>query len=280
MEKGSPMPRSVRFEVVTDTAQFTYLQIQPKSLLALCWNGYARWLKEHLFSFPTLIRDHHFGTVILSIDIEYLESLQFFDTDTIEVEVAVRVRRGGSRLELEAHFFGAEREAAQVLIVLCPVEIQDAETLTAAPAKLPDQLLEKFHSDEIDDGSPARQMPALLEQIAHPERLLVQGKAPFVIHHHYCEVAEQWSFIEVPNIVESVREAVALEHHEEHPLLRQCLNRPRRQINIELSRPYFIYESGLVASKIYQQQDRPALVHQLLSGRFDGEVHGTVVEQY
>lgn len=274
------MARRVTFEVPTDTGQFTFLQIQPKSLLNLCWNGYARWLRQHLFSFPQLIREHGFGAVILDIDIEYLEPLTFFDTDSLEITVALRARRGGTRLELQTDYSGAGRPAAQVTLILCPVEIKDQETLTAFPARLSSTILDKFDPDEVDAESPSRQVPELVAQIEADGEALRRRTGEFFVHHHYCEVAEQWSFIEVPNIAESIREPLALEGSEHQPILRDCLIKPLKRLHVELYQPYFVYESGIVETSAYHWQNQLTFIHRLKSTRFQDNVHGIVVERF
>jgi len=274
------MGRQVAFEVPTDSGQFTWLQIQPRSLLALSWSGYARWLREHLVSFPKLIREEGFGAVILDIDMSYLEPLTFFDTDTLEMMVALKVRRRGTRLELHTDYRGAGRHAASVTIVLCPVEIKDQETLTAAPMPLPERLLERFRDDEVDDSSPQRRVPDLVDAIEAGGQLLGELEDIFNVHHHYCEVAEQWSFVEVPNIAEALRETLALSRAAEQPQLRQCLDQPLRRLNIELYQPYFVYDSGRLKTHAYHSAGRLAFVHRLSSERFGATPHGIVVEQY
>ena len=274
------MGRQVAFEVPTDSGQFTWLQIQPRSLLTLTWSGYARWLREHLVSFPKLIREEGFGAVILDIDLRYLEPLTFFDTDTLEATVTLKARRRGTRLELHTNFYGAGRHAAAVTIVLCPVEIKDQETLTASPAPLPTRLLERFRADEVDDASPQRQVPGLVKAIETDGQLLGESEDTFYVHHHYCEAAEQWSFIEVPNIAESLREPLALSRVADQPSFRECLDQPLQRLNVELYQPYFVYDSGHVTTRAYRWTNRLAFVHCLSSERFGAAPHGLVVERY
>ena len=274
------MPRTVSFEVPTDTAQFNFLQLQPKTLLNLSWSGYARWLREYAVAFPRLIREFGFGAVILEIDIEYLERLEFFDSDTLKISCGLRVLRGGSRLELVTDFSGAGRQAARATIILCPVEIKEQETLTAAPAKLSPALLEHFEADEKDEGSPKRRVPDLIKQIEDNGEELGMTTEEFFIHHHYCEVAEQWSFIEVPNIVESARESLALEHAAQHPAFRDSLTNPIGRINVELYQPYFVYEPGQVVTTAYEWDGRPAFVHRLKSERFPDNIYGAIIERF
>lgn len=274
------MARISTFETATDTSQFTAMQIQPKTLLSLTWNGYARWLREHLISFPNLIKDHGFGTAVLGISIDYLEPMSFFDTDTLSVTVALKVRREASRLQVNIDFFGAGKHAAKTSLLLCPLEIGDPETLAASPTRVPEDLLGRFEPDEIDPASPERRVPNLVQEIKDSGNLLTEGEGCFTIHHHLCEVAEQWSFIEVPNIVESIREPLALDRHEEIPGLRQCLSQPLRSFNVELNRPYFVFESGQVKTQAFLVQDRLTFVHQLFSVEGAGEIYGTIVEEY
>ena len=93
------MPRTVAFSLPTDTAQFTALQLQPKVLLSLSFSALARWLREHLVSFPDLIRRHGYSLVILGANIRYEQPLGFFDCDELQVEAALRVLRHGKRVE-------------------------------------------------------------------------------------------------------------------------------------------------------------------------------------
>lgn len=274
------MGRHIVFEVPTDTSQFTWLQLQPKSLLSLCWNGYARWLREYLVSLPKLIRNDGYGTVILDVDIEYIDALTFFDADTLEIDVALRARRRGTRLELTCNFRGGGKQAATVAILLCPVKIKDQETLTAAPEPLSSDILGRFQSDEVDEDAPIRQVPELVKRIEAEGRILGERKHSFQVHHHICEAAEQWSFIEVPNIAESLRESLALEKISSEPSFRMCLDQPLQRINIELYQPYFVYDYGHITTQAYDWNTGIAFLHRLGSDRVDRPLHGVAIERY
>ena len=209
-----------------------------------------------------------------------MEPLSFFDTDTLSVTVSLKVRREASRLQVNAGFFGAGRHAAQASLLLCPLEIGDQETLAASPARVPENLLAGFETDEIDPSSPERRVPKLAQKIKDLGKPLTEGEGSFTIHHHLCEVAEQWSFIEVPNIVEAIRETLALDRHEDIPDLRRCLSQPLRSFNVELNRPYFVFESGQVRSEAFLVEDRLTFMHQLFSQEGSGDAYGTIVEEY
>src|SRR5688572_27468369 len=108
--------RTASFEMIPDTGYFTPLQLQPRSLLSTSFNGLSRWLKEHLVSFPALIRDEKHSVVILSASIGYEQPLGFFDGDTVQVATTLKVLRGGTRAQLDNTFTGANGVAAKVRI--------------------------------------------------------------------------------------------------------------------------------------------------------------------
>lgn len=272
------MVRTHTFAAPVDTSYFTALQIQPRTALALTWNGYARWLKEYLVSFPTLIKDEKCGTVILGIEMDYPERVGFFDSDALEVEIGLRARRGGSRLALTSSFRSAGKVAVRVAINLCPLEIVDPLSLAARPAKLPPHLLAKFNADEVDEGSPERGLPQWLAMV-EKGRLLCERTSGFTIHHHFCEVAEQWSFVEVAAIVEGSREPMALDEGGKHPLLRESLRKPLSRMSTELSAPYFVFEEGRVQTRAYDVDGRLHFIHRLLAAHTD-DVHGTIIESF
>jgi acyl-CoA thioesterase FadM len=274
------MTHTTRFTVATDTSQFTWLQLQPRTLLSLAWNGYARWLREHLCSFPHLIGKEGIGTVVLAIDLAYREPLRFLDGDALDVEVALRPRRGGSRLELRVTVEGGGRQAADIGILLCPVEIVEQEALTAVPTTLPARLAGRFPPGADDATAPPRALPGLLAEIESQGHLLASREGTFSVHHQYCEVAEQWSFIEVPGLIEAVREALALDDHGRLPVLRRSLREPLQRIHVELSHPYFVHEAGRIQTAVYDWRERPVFVHRLLSGTIAGQVHGIAIERY
>ena len=141
------MQRITNFELITDIGYFNPLQLQPRFLLSASFNGLSRWLREHLVSFPRLIRDEKFSVVILGSSIRYEQPLGFFDGDVIYVQASLIVQRGGTRAQLDTEFSGSKGIAAKVRILLCPVEVVDSESLGANPAPFPGRILERFHPD-------------------------------------------------------------------------------------------------------------------------------------
>jgi hypothetical protein len=274
------VPRATVFEVIADTSHFTPLQLQPRAILALSFNGMSRWLREHLVSFPSLLRDHRASLVILAAGIVYEEPLRFFDGDGFSVRATLRVLRGGTRAELVAEFTGGRGRAATARILVCPVRIDDPVSLAAAPAPLPDALLRLLSPDEVDPSSPPRPLVELKSRIEAAGERLAAVRCPFVIHRHLCEVADQWAFFEVPGLVGAGRESLALARGQELPALRAALAEPLAQIEIELTKPYFWFQQGEVESTAHLWEGRLALIHRLLSTGPGGGAHGIAIERF
>jgi len=274
------MPRTIAFEVVADTGHFTPLQLQPRAILSLAFNGLAHWLREHLVSFPRLIAEQRTSVVILGAGIAYEAPCRFFDGDTFSVRASLAARRQASRAELQVEVHGARGRAATARLLLCPVHIEDPASLAASPAPFPPAVLARFRAAEIDPTSPARPLPAIHEEIARSGERLATRRHTFVTHRHLCEVADQWAFFEVPGFIGASREALVLEHGGEAPLLRQGMGEPLRRLEVELSRPYFWLEEGIVETSAFRLNDRLAMVHRLSSNLPGGDHHGTAIELF
>ena len=62
-------------------------------------------------------------------------------------------------------------------------------------------------------------------------------------------------------------------------MLKRCLAQPMASLDLELYKPYFIFEHGVVRTEALASASTLAFVHELRSG--DGkENHGIVVERY
>jgi hypothetical protein len=271
--------RSV-FHVVTDTSHFNPLQLQPRALLSLSFNALSRWLKEHLVSFPELIRRHRTSLVILGASIDYEQPLGFFDGDGLEVDAALRVLSAGRRAELGVVFTGVLGRAARVRIVLCPVHIEDPSSLAAAPGVLGEGLLARLEEDEREATSPVRTLPEHLHRLETEGREVGRGTSAFVIHRHQCEVADQWAFIEVAGLVGGSREAMVLGRGDAGVELVDGLARPLSRFEMELRRPYFWFQAGVVDTTAYVHEGRLSFVHRLRSQVPGEELHGVAIEWF
>jgi hypothetical protein len=274
------MPRQSSFELVTDTSYFNPLQLQARALLATSFNSLARWLKEHFISFPKLIEQHKFSVVILGVNLAYEKPLGFFDGDSIRVEAAFRVLRGGSRAQLEVTFNGEQGVAARVKILFCPVMVEDTVSLAASPTVFGPELLARLQADEQDPGSPERIVPQIIKLVETSGELVGEGFHEFLVHRHLCEVADQWAFLEIPTLVEASRETLARRDGKKRRELVDGISKPLRNFDMELSRPYFWLQPGKVETKAYHWNGQLTLVHRLLSPVPGEPLHGIVVERF
>lgn len=274
------MARRIAWTLVTDTSHFDPLQLQPRALLSVSFNALSRWLRQHLVSFPELIRRHRTSLVILSARIDYEAPLGFFDGDAVEVDAGLRVLSAGRRAELGGTFTGATGRAASVRILLCPVIIDDPDSLAAAPGAIGPELLARLEPDELDDGSPARTFPALRERLETEGYELGRGQSPFTIQRHQCEVADQWAFAEVTGLVGTGRGSMVLARGDDAGRLVEGLARPLRRFEMELRRPFFWFQPGVVDTTAYELDGRVAFVHRLRSPVPGEELHGVAIEQF
>ena len=199
------MPRAIDWEEIVDTSTFSAIQLQPGAVASITWNALARWLRTYLVSFPTLIRQESTGLVVMGFHLEYRDPISFFDCDAFRVRGAFRMMRRGERGQLDLKFFTDSHELAVVQLIVRPVAILDPVSLGAEPAPMPESLLARFEDDELESASPVRILPGRLTSVETAGALLGEYTKPFRIHRHLTEVAEQWSWTEVPALVETAK---------------------------------------------------------------------------
>jgi hypothetical protein len=274
------MPRAVEWEETVDTSTFSAVQLQPGVVASLTWNALARWLRTYLVSFPTLISKESTGLVVMGFHLEYRDPVSFFDCEAFRVRGAFRIMRRGERGQLDLRLFSDSYELAVARLIVRPVAILDPVSLGAEPAPMPESLLAQFEDDEVESASPVRILPDRLAAVETRGSQLAEYTKPFRIHRHLTEVAEQWSWTEVPALVESAKESLALEDQSENKMmLRRCLSRRISRFDVEFSRPYFSFESGEIVSRAYDVAGHLAFVHRFTS-KDGSHLHATVVEVF
>jgi hypothetical protein len=274
------MPRAIDWEEIVDTSTFSAIQLQPGVVASLTWNALARWLRTYLVSFPTLIAKESTGLVVMGFHLEYRDPISFFDCEAFRVRGAFRMMRRGERGQLDLRLFSDSYELAIAQLIVRPVAILDPVSLGAEPAPMPESLLAQFEDDELESASPVRTLPGRLAAVETTGSLLAEYTKPFRIHRHLTEVAEQWSWTEVPALVETAKESLALEDQSENKMsLRRCLSHRIARFDVEFSRPYFSFESGEIVSRAYDVAGHLAFVHRFTSNR-GSHLHATVVEVF
>lgn len=273
------MPRSIAFEVPGDTSLFTPLQLQSRAVLRLAMEGWARWLRAHLVSFSKLVHHHRFGVVVTGIHLEYLAPLRFEDDRDLQLEVRVRAVKGGALLEVTLDLFDTGKAAvAKATVIVRPLKLAGDASMSATPGPVPPELLQRFEADEVVAEGPKRVLPALVAA-AEAKPALGTQKVPLRMWRHLCEVADQWSFIETAGFFEAGRDALALSHGAAAPVLRKGLSSPLTHLDIELSRPSFLFDALEVETTGYEPAPgTPLFVHRLKGA--GGEVLATAVERF
>jgi hypothetical protein len=269
--------REVVFEVLTDTSMFNPVQLQPRFMMSIAFNGWSRWIRQYLVPFPVLVREHRFGVVVVGVHLEYPEPLGFLETDSGEVRVRMRARLGGALLETEFSAMAAGKQVVRGVAVLLPVKIDDIQSLSASPARLSDDLLARLQGDEVDKSAPRRPVRRLLREIEGGGRSLAEGTYPFTVYRHACEVADQWCVAEIPCYASEAREALSLARGDEVPELRKGLGQPLRNLDLDLARPMYVFDQGAIATTAYEVDGRIAFVHRIRSSH---ETHGVVIERF
>jgi hypothetical protein len=273
------VPRDVTFEVPVDTSMFTPLGLQPRKLLSIGMSAWARWSREYLVPFPALVREHLTSLVVTGLEIEFPEPLGFLDADLIEAKVGVQARSRGISLHMSMDCTAGTRLAARMKAVCVPVLIQDAQSLSAVPGRLPGPLLQRFRADEIISQRPPRRVREELRALGagSPD---FEEKTSFTVHRDMCEVADQWSYIEVPGIVAPGREGMSLDPPPGLDALRAGISGPPIRFDAEIRRPFYVFDSGMVISKAYIRPSRVVFVHELWNGTDDNRPNATVIEQF
>jgi hypothetical protein len=270
------MPRTIRFEVPSDTSLFTPHQAQPRALLSLMMSGWARWIREHLVSFPRLVREHKVGVVVVGIHLEYVRPFGFFDGDSFDVVAGVGARKGGAQFDVSFDFTAGGATFARSLVLTRTVLLGDESSLAATPGRLPKDLLARFQPDELSETGTARIVPDAVKALEAGGPPLGTATDTFVVHRHLCEVADQWSFIDVPALAGEGREQLALSEGSKVAELRRGLSRPLKSIDVELGHPFYSFESGTRHSRVWADGDGLKCVHRLGSG---DKIHATVIER-
>ena len=232
-------------------------------------SGWARWLDQHVLPFAELIGRRGIGVVVMSIHLRYLRRFGFFDSPWLDVETSVRPRPDGAVLVVETNYEGGGRRFAELTVVLRTVRI-DPESLAAAPAELPADLLGRFTPEEL---APAETRPRLRDLLATVPAPSATRSTDLTISRAMCEVADQWSFIELPAIVERGRELIAMDPDNPVPAL---VGQPMEEFVAELRAPLFAYDEAVLETGAVVDEDRWVATHVIRNaGR--GEI-GRVLE--
>ena len=261
------MHRFCAYEVPVDTGFFTPHHLQPAAICRLAFNGAGRWLSRHVISHRRLVVEHRTGFVYWSVQVVTGDRVGFFDADRLGVTVTGRVRGGGTQVECDVDVSGPLRPAGRptrLRAVCVPLLLDGGPALSGAPARLGPEVLSAFLTEEIEERPHRSPLPALRAAIAARGAVLARGRAPFVIHRHQCEVADQWFWPEAVSLAGGAREELVRAHAERVAPLRLAMQAPVGRLDLLFNRPFFLFDEGAVLSTAYEWEGRLAFVHELV----------------
>ena len=109
-------------------------------------------------------------------------------------------------------------------------------------------------------------------------RPLGHGRHSVTIHRNLCDMADQWSFADIPAHVTAARENLVFTHADTHPELGIGLSEPLTALRLQLSRPFFFGDTVDLHTTAHQHGDGIGFIHELTGP--DGTVHGIVTETF
>jgi hypothetical protein len=205
------MARSVVSYVPADPILFGPMQLRPRAVLGECISGLSRWLVTHLVSYPKLLGAEHTSMVAASVRLDYaLPDLAFADADWLVVTTSVVASQSGQWLRVITDVSADGAPAARVELHARVVNLDGDAGLSAQTGAMPGHLLNRFASDERFTDDPrslirAAVPPQLGEALGPDVRL----RMPLLRSH--ADVADQWSFIEMAELLTQARERAYLD---------------------------------------------------------------------
>ncbi|CNI64018.1 Uncharacterised protein [Yersinia frederiksenii] len=274
--------RTVNMTYPIHTCLFTALQFHGRELLSLALNGEWLWFEYHLnISLPTLIQEYRQSMVVTAFEIEYTASFEFFDANQFTVSVTkVRVRQKDTVLEFNYEFSANNVIFSRVMICFRLLVLFGDEALTAQSGKIDEKLLQRFLPEEIDSSNMVRAAPKLLSKIESEGQFITEHNNLFTLYRHQCEVADQWSFIELPTLASAGRERLIISLDDDPAELSCTMGKPIKSIVAKLSCPFFLFDEGRVRTRAYLLNKQPIFVHHVFNVSRADTLAAVVIESF
>ncbi|MBP2404618.1 hypothetical protein [Streptomyces syringium] len=238
--------RETTFREPLYTTQFSPLQLRPRALLDLAANGFARWLAEHLTPFPHLLHEHRTAVVVRIARIDYAApDLRFADASWLDVQVRVTTGGSGEWLVLSMDYAAGGRVAARVRLVMRVLSVAEPESLAAQPGVLPPALLAEFTGAERLPSDEFREQSRIRQPFDLGAELITPQEWETTLSRSQCEVADQWSFVEMIELATSARERLFTAADSALPAdtVRPAVRAPVRSLVAFFQRPMFVFDA-------------------------------------
>ena len=273
------MVRTTRVRVLNDTSLFDSMQLQPRQILTIGMRSWAQWSHEYLYSFPTLIREHKFGLVVVGGHVAFEKPFNFFSADMFEVIGHAEIVQERRLIIGHMRFMNGDEQFITQRLMCRPVAMSGGNSFAALPTTFQGNILDKL-APEVTDRRIERDVAKILGTLT-PEMQIAEVTKPERLYRHDCEAADQWSFIEIGAHAATARECMINEAPKDlRPKLQPGLATPLQFIDIEIKRPLFLFDKTQIRTQVYLKDERLVFVHTVQSqmgGRHD---HAVVVERF
>ncbi len=273
------MLREHKLRVLNDTSLFDSMQLHLRSILTVGMRCWAQWAADHLYCFPTLIKEHGAGFVIVGAHVEYEQPFTFFTADAFDVVGHAEVARDGQLLLGHMKFMNGTERFVSFSMISRPVSMIGDGSFAAFPSRLQRPLIDRFEPEEITNRHVPRETPRILEQLGQSP-IIAEAVMPIRLFRHDCEAADQWSYIEIGAHAATARESLVLNAAKNvKNELQPALSKPTRFVDIEIRRPLFLFDEVQVHTRVFKQPDGLAFVHVYQSQMGGTHEHATVIER-
>ncbi|GHE38248.1 hypothetical protein GCM10017673_45750 [Streptosporangium violaceochromogenes] len=250
------MTNSTVFQEAVYTTQFSALQLRPRTLLDLAVNGLARYMAEHLTPFPSFVHHHNTSVVVRTVYLDYTPpDLHFADAPWLEMHVGMVASGTGEWLSLTVDYQAGDRPVARVRLILRVVTVVDPSSLAAQPGRLPESLLARFPADRRQPAKAflgqARAAPPFP---AGPQLFATQRHETTLTRTH-CEVADQWSFVEMVEMATVARERLFETLGPSNDVVHQAIGAPVRRLIASYRRPMFVFDRCHTLTQAHRSPD-------------------------
>lgn len=243
------MPREVSFTEPITTTLFSPLQLRPRALLTLLSSSFARWMATYVAPFRQLIAEHHTAVVVQSLAVDYeTPDLKFEDADWLTVRTHMSITESGEWLYLSTNYLAEQRTVAHGRLVMRVLELAGDESLAARPGALPPHLRGLFESDEVVPTDVRRTF-----RVSRPstigDEIVPPQKWHTTLFRSHCEVADQWSFVEMPELTTCARERLFSADLSSSQIRRNSLlGAPFRNLRAVFRKPMFVLDECCVTT--------------------------------
>lgn len=239
---------------------FSPLQLRPRPLLTMMSGGFARWMATYVAPFGELISEHRTAVVVQSLEIDYAyPSLRFEDAVWLTAVTRMRTFECAEWLHLTTDFQSGDRLVARGRLMIRVLALAGDESLAARPSALSAGLRRRFAHDEVIPAEERRALAGSAPAMAGEEILPAQEWRTPLLRSH-CEVADQWSFVEMAELATCARERLFTTGMAASPVVRNALSSPFRNLRAVFRRPMFVFDECAVTTSARPAPDGAGVV--------------------